>query len=69
MNAEDIYSTHSPPSGAAGVYHVNRKAGEIRNPGPSSAMVFVEEAQFSIDDGMFGFHPADSPGERRLISG
>jgi prepilin-type processing-associated H-X9-DG protein len=25
-------------------------------------MVFVEEAQFSIDDGMFGFSPSGLPG-------
>lgn len=58
--ADDIYSSHA--GGAAGVYHVNVKASEIRHPAPSLAMVFVEEAQFSIDDGMFGFSPSGLPG-------
>jgi len=58
--ADDIYSSHA--GGAAGIYHVNVKASDIRRPGPSSAMVFVEEAEFSIDDGMFGFSPSGLPG-------
>jgi prepilin-type processing-associated H-X9-DG protein len=41
---------------------VNVKTGDIRHPAPSSALVFVEEAQFSIDDGMFGFSPSGLPG-------
>jgi prepilin-type N-terminal cleavage/methylation domain-containing protein len=60
MNGEDIGATHAGlPSG---IYHVNKKTSEIRNPSPASAMVFVEEAQYSIDDGMFGFSPSGLPG-------
>lgn len=57
---DDMYSSHA--GGAAGIYHVNVKASDIRHPGPSSAMVFVEEAQYSIDDGQFGFSPSGLPG-------
>lgn len=39
-----------------------RKTSDIRRPGPSLAMVFMEEAQFSIDDGQFGFSPSGLPG-------
>jgi len=60
MNSEDIGATHAGLP--AGVYHVNVKTSEIRHPNPSSAMVFVEEAQFSIDDGDFGFSPSGLPG-------
>jgi prepilin-type N-terminal cleavage/methylation domain-containing protein/prepilin-type processing-associated H-X9-DG protein len=58
--ADDIYSSHA--GGTAGIYHVNVKSGDIRHPSPSQAMVFVEEAQFGIDDGMFGFSPSGLPG-------
>ncbi len=58
--ADDIYSSHA--GGAAGVYHVNLKTADINHPGPASAIVFVEEAQFSIDDGQFGFSPSGLPG-------
>jgi prepilin-type N-terminal cleavage/methylation domain-containing protein/prepilin-type processing-associated H-X9-DG protein len=60
MNSEDIGSTHAGLP--AGIYHVNVKIGEIKSPAPSSAMVFVEESQFSIDDGDFGFSPSGLPG-------
>ncbi|HSY19386.1 MAG TPA: prepilin-type N-terminal cleavage/methylation domain-containing protein [Candidatus Acidoferrales bacterium] len=60
MNSEDIGNTHAGLP--AGIYIVNHKTGDIRRPGPSSAMVFVEEAQFSIDDGDFGFSPSGLPG-------
>ena len=60
MNSEDIGNTHAGLP--AGIYHVNVKTGEIRHPAPSSAMVFVEEVQFSIDDGDFGFSPSGLPG-------
>jgi prepilin-type N-terminal cleavage/methylation domain-containing protein/prepilin-type processing-associated H-X9-DG protein len=60
MNSEDIGSTHAGlPSG---IYHVNVKTSAITHPMPSLAMVFVEEAQFSIDDGDFGFSPSGLPG-------
>ena len=62
MNYSDFYSAHNPPGGAAGIYFVNRKTSDIRRPGPSLAMVFVEEAQYSIDDGQFGFSPTGPPG-------
>ena len=60
MNSEDIASTHAGLP--AGIYHVNVKTSEILHPMPSLAMVFVEEAQFSIDDGDFGFSPSGLPG-------
>jgi len=44
-------------------YHVNQKTGDINNPKPSLAFVFVEEAEFSIDDGHFGFSPDGMPGQ------
>jgi len=60
MNEEDIGNTHAGlPSG---IYRVNKKFSDIRYPSPSSAMVFVEEAQFGIDDGDFGFSPSGLPG-------
>jgi prepilin-type N-terminal cleavage/methylation domain-containing protein/prepilin-type processing-associated H-X9-DG protein len=60
MNEEDIGNTHANlPSG---IYVVNHKTADIRFPPPASAMVFVEEAQFSIDDGDFGFSPSGLPG-------
>jgi prepilin-type N-terminal cleavage/methylation domain-containing protein/prepilin-type processing-associated H-X9-DG protein len=62
MNEEDIASTHNPPAFPAGIYVVNHKTADIRFPPPASAMVFVEEAQYSIDDGDFGFAPSGLPG-------
>jgi prepilin-type N-terminal cleavage/methylation domain-containing protein/prepilin-type processing-associated H-X9-DG protein len=60
MNEEDIGNTHAGlPSG---LYRVNRKSSDIAYPPASSAMVFVEEVQFSIDDGDFGFSPSGLPG-------
>jgi prepilin-type processing-associated H-X9-DG protein len=38
-------------------YTVNRKTADITKPGPSSAFVFLDEHQNSIDDGHFGFNP------------
>ncbi|HEY1717440.1 MAG TPA: prepilin-type N-terminal cleavage/methylation domain-containing protein [Verrucomicrobiae bacterium] len=60
MNSEDIGNTHAGLP--AGIYVVNHKTGDIRHPAPSLAMVFTEEAQFSIDDGDFGFSPSGLPG-------
>jgi prepilin-type N-terminal cleavage/methylation domain-containing protein/prepilin-type processing-associated H-X9-DG protein len=60
MNSEDIGHTHSGLP--AGIYVVNVKTSDIRHPDPSFAMVFTEEAQFSIDDGDFGFSPSGLPG-------
>jgi prepilin-type N-terminal cleavage/methylation domain-containing protein/prepilin-type processing-associated H-X9-DG protein len=60
MNSDDMYSSHA--GGAAGIYHINVKTGDIRYPAPSSANVFVEEVEFSIDDGQFGFAPSGLPG-------
>ena len=61
MNASDIYSAHNPPYGAAGIYHLNVKTSDINHPAPAMAIVFVEEVQFSIDDGQFGFTPSGLP--------
>lgn len=60
MNGQDIGSTHEGLP--AGLYKVNTKLAGIRKPGPSAAMVFLEEAPFSIDDGDFGFSPSGLPG-------
>jgi prepilin-type processing-associated H-X9-DG protein len=60
MNSDDMYSSHA--GGAAGVYHVNTKTSDISHPAPSLATVFVEEVQYSIDDGQFGFSPSGLPG-------
>ncbi|HEY3762818.1 MAG TPA: type II secretion system protein [Verrucomicrobiae bacterium] len=60
MNGQDVGSSHAGlPSG---LYTVNTKLTDVRKPGPSSAMVFLDEAPFSIDDGDFGFSPSGLPG-------
>jgi len=38
-------------------YTVNKKTDDILRPGPSTAFVFLDEHQNSIDDGHFGFNP------------
>jgi prepilin-type N-terminal cleavage/methylation domain-containing protein len=38
-------------------YLLNFRISDIRSPGPSSAFVFAEEHENSIDDGHFGFMP------------
>ncbi|HTR42771.1 MAG TPA: prepilin-type N-terminal cleavage/methylation domain-containing protein [Pseudomonadales bacterium] len=60
MNGQDIGSTHAGLP--AKLYTVNKKLTDIRKPGPSLAMVFLEEGPFSIDDGDFGFSPSGLPG-------
>jgi prepilin-type N-terminal cleavage/methylation domain-containing protein/prepilin-type processing-associated H-X9-DG protein len=60
MNGADIGATHAGLP--AGLYTVNKKTGDIRRPAPALAMVFLEESQFSIDDGQFGFSPSGLPG-------
>jgi prepilin-type N-terminal cleavage/methylation domain-containing protein/prepilin-type processing-associated H-X9-DG protein len=60
MNGQDVGSSHEGLP--AGIYTVNTKLTGIRKPGPSSAMVFLEEQPFSIDDGDFGFSPSGLPG-------
>jgi prepilin-type processing-associated H-X9-DG protein len=60
MNGADIGATHAGLP--AGLYKVNKKTADIRHPAPSLAMVFLEEAQYSIDDGQFGFSPSGLPG-------
>ncbi len=59
MSGEDVGATHYAFTG----YHVNKKMAQITTPRPVSAFVFVEEAQFSIDDGHFGFGPDGAPGQ------
>ena len=59
MSGEDVGNTHYSLNG----YHVNKKTIQITTPKPSQAFVFVEEAEFSIDDGHFGFTPDGSPGQ------
>jgi prepilin-type N-terminal cleavage/methylation domain-containing protein/prepilin-type processing-associated H-X9-DG protein len=58
MSGEDVGATHYGLTG----YHVNKKTADITKPRPSLAFVFVEEAEFSIDDGHFGFTPDGQPG-------
>jgi prepilin-type N-terminal cleavage/methylation domain-containing protein/prepilin-type processing-associated H-X9-DG protein len=60
MNSDDMYSSHG--GGAAGIYKVNKKTSDIKYPMPSLAIVFLEEVQWSIDDGQFGFVPSGLPG-------
>jgi len=60
MNGQDIGSSHAGLP--AGLYAVNTKLTGIRKPEPSSAIVFIDEAPFSIDDGDFGFSPSGLPG-------
>jgi prepilin-type N-terminal cleavage/methylation domain-containing protein/prepilin-type processing-associated H-X9-DG protein len=60
MNEEDIGNTHAGLP--AGIYIVNHKTSDIKQPAPTFAIVFVEEVQYSIDDGDFGFSPSGLPG-------
>ena len=57
MSGEDVGATHFSLSG----YHVNKKTSDITAPRPALAFVFTEEAEFSIDDGHFGFTPDGLP--------
>ena len=59
MSGEDVGSNHYTLNG----YHVNFKLGDITKPKPPDAFVFTEEAEFSIDDGHFGFTPSGLPGQ------
>jgi len=59
MSGEDVGATHYSLTG----YHVNKKMADITKPPPARAFVFVEEAEFSIDDGHFGFTPDGIPGQ------
>jgi len=59
MNGEDVGNQKQGLTG----YHLNKKSAEINTPKPALAFVFTEEAEFSIDDGHFGFSPDGSPGQ------
>jgi prepilin-type N-terminal cleavage/methylation domain-containing protein/prepilin-type processing-associated H-X9-DG protein len=59
MSGEDVGATHNALTG----YHVNKKTADIISPRPALAFVFVEEAQYSNDDGHFGFSPDGQPGQ------
>ena len=59
MNGEDVGSQKHGLTG----YHVNRKSADITTPKPALTFVFTEEAEFSIDDGHFGFSPDGLPGQ------
>ena len=59
MSGEDVGNTHYSLIG----YHVNFKLDDITKPKPADAFVFTEEAEFSIDDGHFGFTPSGLPGQ------
>lgn len=59
MNGEDVGNQKHSLTG----YRVNKKATDITMPRPSAAFVFTEEAEFSIDDGHFGFSPDGTPGQ------
>lgn len=60
MNSDDMWSSHA--GGQAGIYTINKKTTDIKHPTPSSAIVYIEEVQYSIDDGQFGFAPSGIPG-------
>jgi len=61
MNSDnEMYGTHGPA--IPGVYKINYKSSEIRHPMPVYAIVFVEEVQWSIDDGHFAECPSGLPG-------
>ena len=59
MSGEDVGATHYSLTG----YHVNKKTSQITTPAPALAFVFLEEAEFSIDDGHFGFTPDGLPSQ------
>jgi prepilin-type N-terminal cleavage/methylation domain-containing protein/prepilin-type processing-associated H-X9-DG protein len=59
MSGEDVGGTHYSLTG----YHVNKKMAQLTAPRPALAFVFTEEAEFSIDDGHFGFTPDGLPGQ------
>jgi prepilin-type processing-associated H-X9-DG protein len=59
MNGADVGNEKQGLTG----YHVNKKFTDIINPKPTQAFVFTEEAEFSIDDGHFGFSPDGTPGQ------
>ena len=60
MNSDnEMYSSHG--GGPAGVYVINFKTTDIRHPMPTQAIVFVEEVQWSIDDGNFANVPSGLP--------
>src|SRR6202000_2246137 len=59
MSGEDVGATHYSLTG----YHVNKKPADLTAPRPALAFVFTEEAEFSIDDGHFGFTPDGTPGQ------
>ena len=59
MSGEDVGNQKHALTG----YHVNKKTSDITTPKPSLAFVFTEEAEFSIDDGHFGFSPDGFPGQ------
>ena len=59
MSGEDVGSSKNGLTG----YHVNKKMNDLTTPRPVNAFVFTEEAEFSIDDGHFGFSPDGLPGQ------
>ncbi len=59
MNGEDVGNQKHGLTG----YRVNKKTSDISRPKPTQAFVFAEEAEFSIDDGHFGFSPDGTPGQ------
>lgn len=55
MAGADVASEYG--QSASGLYRVNTKTVDVTHPQPSSAYVFVDEHELSIDDGHFGFSP------------
>jgi prepilin-type N-terminal cleavage/methylation domain-containing protein/prepilin-type processing-associated H-X9-DG protein len=47
--------------GASAQWHMLAKENEIRVPGPSRMIVFVDENEYSVDDGCFVIWPNDTP--------
>lgn len=52
MNGSDLDTINAYPG-----YINNKKSTDILHPGPTDAMVFVEEDMSTIDDGTFGVNP------------
>jgi prepilin-type N-terminal cleavage/methylation domain-containing protein/prepilin-type processing-associated H-X9-DG protein len=60
MNSDnEMWTTHGP--GIPGFYVINFKTTDIRHPMPVNAIVFVEEVQWTIDDGSFANVPSGLP--------
>ncbi|HTB85458.1 MAG TPA: prepilin-type N-terminal cleavage/methylation domain-containing protein [Candidatus Sulfotelmatobacter sp.] len=48
-------------NGATATWHMLAKTSQILNPGPSQKIVFVDENEYSVDDGCFVIYPNGTP--------